>query len=193
MHLTLRDFSMGGFTFKQYRRLDRILRLKTANLITEVIREIPETTTCEGALRDPRCPLSGNGDVTNILLAAFNEKEDLVGALHFSAINLIEQRGETLIVETNPTPAFPNMNATEVAAFISMAAKFVLSNDLQSFEGPILQIRSLNYAIEIPFKSGGKFEAIHSAMIEADLEFSTEDDLTRPGRKLHSFKPLRRN
>lgn len=192
MQLTLSDFSMAGFTFRQTQRLERIQKLTAEDFITEASRDLPDTTTCEGDLRDPRCPVSGNGDVTNILLAAFNEKRELKGALHFGAINLIEKRGETLVVETHATPAFPGLNATEIAVFVSTAARFVLSSDLKSFEGPTLQIRGINYALEIPFKLGGKFEAMHNAVMGPDFEFETKDDDTRPGRKLHSIKPRTR-
>ena len=188
MHLTLRDFSMGGYALKDTRHLKRIQRLEVANIIIDAVRDLPETTTCEGPLRDPRCPVSGNGDVTNILLAAFNKKGELKGALHFSAINLIERKDGTLVVETHPTPAFPSLSPTEVGTFALEGTKFVLTNRLATVEGPDLQIQRVNYALEIPFKEGGSFSGMHKAMTANGLELVTGDDPTRPGRNLHSFR-----
>ena len=192
MIITLRDFSVGGFTFRQSRGLDRIQRLLVGDLITQVVRTIPETTTCEGDLRDPRCT-GGHGDVNDIFLGAFNARRELKGALNFSAINFLRGNGNgrRVVVETHPTPAFPEMSVDRIAAFISTVATFVLSNNLESEEGPLLQIRGLNYALEIPFTAGGKFEDIHRERIGGDFETETKIDPTRPGRNLHSFKQKR--
>ena len=190
--LTLRDFNMAGLTFKHTRRLKRIPRLLVQDIITEAVRDIPETTTCEGDLRDPRCPVDGNGDIIDILLAAFDNKGELQGAVHFGAIKIIEKNDNVLVVETHATPAFPSLNETELAMFAATAAKEIFRIDLQSEDSFVLQVRALNYARETPAKAGGKFEAMHTAVMGEGLTFETKDDSTRAGRKLHSVKPERR-